>query len=60
MTDGRLALVRLLSRVRVYFVARRCRVTIKAVYNWTSGTRRPNRRARRALESYGIPADSWR
>lgn len=60
MTDGRFALVRLLRRVPARFVACRCRVSIKAVYNWTSGRRRPNRRARLALESYSIPRDAWR
>lgn len=59
MSDGRIALVRLLGRVRAYYVARRCRVTISAVYGWTSGRRRPNKKCRRALESYRIPSDAW-
>lgn len=60
MTAGRAALLRVLSKTKARFVAKRCRVTTAAVYNWTSGRRIPSDAARRSLElSYGIPGDAW-
>ena len=60
MTEGHKALLAVLSKTRVEFVAARCRVGRSAVYNWTSGRRRPSRAARAELErSYGIPPDAW-
>ncbi len=60
MTEGRAALLRVLLRTRAVYVARRCRVTTSAVYNWCAGRRRPSKRCRRELErSYRIAAGAW-
>ena len=60
MNRGRAALLRVLTRTRVEYVAARCEVTRSAVYNWLAGRRRPNVKARRALlSSYRIPFDDW-
>jgi transcriptional regulator with XRE-family HTH domain len=61
MTEGRRLLLAVLQRTTVEYVARRCRVTPGAVYQWTSGNNNPGPRARRALhDSYQIPVESWR
>jgi transcriptional regulator with XRE-family HTH domain len=60
MTEGRRLLLAVLSRTTAEYVARRCRVTRGAVYQWTSGRNNPGPRARRALHhSYQIPPESW-
>jgi hypothetical protein len=59
MTEGRAELLRVLLVTHARYVAARCRVTSSAVYNWTSGRRRPCARCRRALRSYGIALEAW-
>ncbi len=60
MTRGRAELLLVLQRTRAEFVAARCRVTAAAVYNWTSGRRKPDDDARMALfTSYGIAPEAW-
>lgn len=57
---GRVALLKVLQRTRVEFVAARCRVSEKAVYKWTAGRRTPAARTRRLLEeNYRIRAEWW-
>lgn len=60
MTRGRAALLRVLRRTEVRFVAARCRVQPTAVYNWLSGRRRPRRAQRALLEvNYRIEPSWW-
>jgi hypothetical protein len=59
MTEGRAVLLRVLLVTHVRYVAKRCRVTRSAVYNWTAGRRRPSTRCRKALRSYGIAVEAW-
>jgi hypothetical protein len=59
-TQGRRELLLVLRRTEVVYVAARCRVSPSAVYNWTSGLRRPSPAARRLLEaSYRIRPEAW-
>ncbi len=59
-TRGRRELLAVLGRTEVRFVAARARVTVSAVYHWTSGRRRPDAEARRALAlNYGIAPTAW-
>jgi len=60
MTRGRAALLRVLRRTKVEYVAARCRVTPNAVYDWMSGRRKPSDGARSALAvNYGITPETW-
>ncbi|MEQ8461754.1 MAG: hypothetical protein RLO52_34490 [Sandaracinaceae bacterium] len=60
MSRGRAALLEILRRTEVQYVAARCRVTPGAVYHWLSGRRKPSDAKKNALEvNYGIPRDSW-
>jgi hypothetical protein len=60
MTEGRRLLLLALARTKIRYMARRCRVTENAVYNWRSGHFVPGPRCRNLLEKiYGIPADTW-
>lgn len=57
---GRAALLRVLQRTEVQYVAARCKVTPNAVYMWMAGDRRPSKRVRIALEvNYQIRPGSW-
>lgn len=60
MNRGRAALLDVLRRTRVEFVAARLRVTRSAVYNWAAGIRRPSKANRKRISTtYGIPAKTW-
>ena len=60
ISRGRAALLHVLQRTEVQYVAARCRVSPSAVYMWRAGERRPSKRVRVALEvNYRIPRDSW-
>lgn len=60
MNQGRVALLRVLRRTRVEYVARRCRVSRSAVYNWLSGRRTPSKHNRQMLRvNYRIPLCAW-
>ena len=60
MNEGRAALLRVLRRTRVEYVARRCSVSRSPVYNWLSGRRTPSKRNRISLRvNYRIPLNAW-
>jgi hypothetical protein len=60
MTEGRRHLLAVLQRIRGRELALRVHVTESAVSHWSSGTFKPSKRARLALEQQaGIAADAW-
>ena len=57
---GRRALLSVLQKTRVIYVAARCRVSPSTVSRWASGERIPSTCHREVLASvYGIRASEW-
>lgn len=60
MTEGRRALLKVLTKTERRYVAARCRRDVKSVERWASGSHKPGQSARQSLcRHYRIPPESW-